>query len=290
MKSMKKGLIILMFLGGLISCDPRSPETMDRVQSPAEVSDYDVVEPTVQFEKNGLVLSEAPSSFNYPDARISIETPDLSKNLNPGNVNFKFKVDNFELGTQTPGAEHRKCANSEEGQHIHYILNNEPYTAHYEPAVAKQLPEGKHLLLAFLSRSYHESIKTNSAYLLEQINVGNAAHIPDYNLKGQHLFYSRPKGDYEGEDIEHLLVDFYLVNTSISEKGNKVRLVIDGNTEFLLTRWVPYKVTGLSPGEHTFRIQLIDNAGLLVPGPFNDSGDRKITLKANGEAHHHHHH
>jgi hypothetical protein len=267
-----------------VSCRPGEPETQDTVKSPAETATDDVA-PFFDVTQQGIRVYEVTESFDFPNASISLDEPNLSQNLKSGKNTFLFDVDNFELGAQTPDAMHRECANSEQGQHIHWILNNAPYTAHYEPRVEKDMENGKHLLLAFLSRSYHESIKRNNAYLLKQINVGPTQPGGDFNLNEPHLFYSRPKGEYVGDDITPLLVDFYLVNTNLSEGGNKVRLIING-TDFLLTKWAPYKVEGLPPGEHTFRIQLIDNAGMPVAGPFNDSGDRKITLKA-GEGHQH---
>jgi hypothetical protein len=286
---MKKFNLILPFAIAffVVSCDNSNrPETLDTVESPAETANSDEVDAFFRSEQNGIILTEAPSSPAFNDARLSLEEPQNLDALNPGKNRFVFGVSGFELGAQTPGAEHRECANSEQGQHIHWILNNEPYTAHYEPTIEKELQPGKHLLLAFLSRSYHESLKHNSAYLVKQLNVGKTPKGNDFDLNAPMLFYSRPKGEYKGNDIEKLLVDFYPVNVNLSPNGNKVRLIIDG-TEFLLTKWAPYRVEGLTPGQHTFRIQLVDNAGLPIAGPFNDSGDRVITLTA-GEDHAHH--
>ncbi|HET6245350.1 MAG: hypothetical protein H0V01_12540 [Bacteroidetes bacterium] len=277
---MKRFYFLGAFAAMLIlnSCTNNEPETLDTVKSPAETANQEIVEPYFRTEKDGIILTEAPDSPLFPNAKLSLKNPDLSKNLTQGKNTFGFEVKNFELGSPTPGEEHRECAVSKQGQHIHWILNNAPYTAHYEPTIEKELQPGKHLLLAFLSRSYHESIKNNTAYLLKQINVGATKDQQDYNLNGQHLFYSRPKGEYIGADTEKLLLDFYLVNTNISESGNKVSLTINGTT-FLLTKWLPYQIQGLPMGENTVRIQLVDNAGLPVAGPFNDSGDRKIILK-----------
>ncbi|MDQ3191093.1 MAG: hypothetical protein M3Q58_05815 [Bacteroidota bacterium] len=274
------GAVVAMFL--LNSCDQGGPETLDTAESPAETANEEVVEPYFKEERNGIILTEASDSPSFHDAALSLEKPDLSKNLNAGKNTFTFNVKNFELGSSTPGEEHRPCAVSEKGQHIHWILNNTPYTAHYEPVIEKELEPGKHLLLAFLSRSYHESIKNNTAYILKQLNVGENKDQEDYNLNAPHLFYSRPKGEYEGEDTKKLLVDFYLVNTNLSENGNRIQLTVN-ETSFILTKWVPYQLEGLPMGENTVRIQLVDKAGMPVAGPFNDSGDRKIILKPSAD-------
>lgn len=231
----------------------------------------------VAMEKNGIKISELSGSPEFPDARLTLGEPGDLSNFTPGKHNFVFNVENYELGSMTHAEVADHTANSHQGQHIHWILNNEPYTAHYESTIEKELQTGKHLLLAFLSRSYHESLKHKEAYILHQVTVGQTDQ-PDFNMNDPHLFYSRPKGEYTAEEMQNLLLDFYLVNTELSQDGKKVRVWIDG-TEFILTQWKPYLVQGLQPGDHIFRIQLIDENNNPVPGPFNDSGDRKITLK-----------
>jgi len=73
------------------------------------------------------------------------------------------------------------------------------------------------------------------------------------------------------------MLDFYLVNTELSPEGNKVRATING-TEFMLDRWMPYIMEGLPMGENTVKLELVDNNGNVLPGPFN-SVERTFTLK-----------
>ena len=53
------------------------------------------------------------------------------------------------------------------------------------------------VILAFLSRSYHESVKNPNAFFLTQIGEGEKI-----DLTKEFLFYSRPKGVYKGKDSE----------------------------------------------------------------------------------------
>ncbi|MGI8892535.1 MAG: hypothetical protein ACR2GN_03645, partial [Bacteroidia bacterium] len=224
----------------LYSCGNEASRNND-AQNEAEV---EVGQPEMTaMEKNGIKISEATGSPAFPDSRLGLEKPGDLTNLKTGKNTFVFNVENYKLGsmTESPMADH--TANSHQGQHIHWILNNEPYTAHYESTIEKELQTGKHLLLAFLSRSYHESLKHNTAYVLNQLNVGQSDQV-DFNLSDPHLFYSRPKGDYTAEEMQNLLLDFYLVNTDLSQNGMKVKVSIDG-TEFILTQWKPYLVQGL---------------------------------------------
>ena len=107
--------------------------------------------------------------------------------------------------------------------------------------------------------------------------MGRPAESPDFDLSAPHMFYSRPKGEYVGKDTEQVMLDFYLVNTTLSPTGNKVRATING-TEFMLDRWLPYIIQGLPMGENTIQLELVDNSGNVLPGPYN-SVTRTFTLK-----------
>lgn len=185
---------------------------------------------------------------------------------------FSFNIENYELGVQTQKQFEYKLANSDKGQHIHFIINNGPYSAKYSDEFVQKLNKGNNVILAFLSRSYHESVKNSNAYYLDQIGDGNKI-----DLSGQLLFYSRPKGVYKGEATEKVLLDFYLVNTKISPQGNKVRATIQG-TEFIIDEWAPYYIEGLPKGEVSIKLELIDSKGNLIDSPFNPS-ERKVTLQ-----------
>lgn len=230
------------------------------------------------WEKDGLTVTAMPGSPEYPGAILTIDGLENGANLPSGTYAFDFAAANYGLGEQTSDAATKGIANSAQGQHIHLILNNGPYSAHYEAGFEKELEDGHHVMLAFLSRSYHESVKSAGAAVIKQFTVGGA-EAQEVDLSAPHLFYSRPKGTYKGGDIGKLMLDFFLVNTEISEAGNKVRATING-TEFTFSEWVPYVIEGLSPGEVTIRLELIDAEGNPVPGPYNDV-TRTVTLEAN---------
>ncbi|MEQ8471438.1 MAG: hypothetical protein RIC35_09640 [Marinoscillum sp.] len=231
---------------------------------------------STEVETKKYQVYKAPASKDYPDAALSMSAPSGGE-IVAGETTFTFRVDNYELGVQTPDAAGRGIANSGKGQHIHFILNNDPYSAHYEPEFKKELTEGKHIVLAFLSRSYHESVKNGNAFILKELTVGTPDSTESFDSTAQHLFYSRPKGTYSGADTEKLMLDFFLYNTSISPNGNKVRATINGE-EHMITEWAPYYIEGLGKGEVTVQLELIDAAGNVIPGPFN-TVTRKVTLE-----------
>lgn len=271
----------------LASCGNEAADTHDAGDKDSMHADHpmDKMDPSkweTVGEKNGIRVSYFPPSPDFPDAKLTqlepMRDPNAKKNISPGKVLFRYNVENFKLSEQTQSGHADHCANSAQGQHIHHILNGLPYTAHYTDTFSKDLDQGNYLSLSFLSRSYHESIKHKGAYQLTQFVVGmDGWKSTPYDTDGELLFYSRPKGEYAGKDTKIILLDFYLVNTDLSETGNKVRATINGN-EFMLTRWVPYAVTGLPMGENTFKLELVDKDGKAIPGLYNVS-ERKITLK-----------
>ena len=224
------------------------------------------------FNQQKVYLKKIEGSPAYEDSSLQIK--EIVKSGEK--YNFSFDINNYELGIQTNKEFDYDLANSAKGQHIHFILNNGPYSAHYDQNFDYELPDGNNVVLAFLSRSYHESVKNSDAYVLTQIGDSNKI-----NLESEFLFYSRPKGTYEGLDTEKLLLDFYLVNTKLSATGNKVKLTIKQGTfthQFLIDSWDAYYIEGLDKGDVTIKLELIDNEGNLIETPFNPS-ERVVTLK-----------
>ena len=210
--------------------------------------------------KTQITITKVDGSAPYSNSSISLN----NLKIDDDNFTFSFDVINYELGIQSLKDFDYTLANSNKGQHIHFIVNNGPYSAHYQQNITKKLDKGNNVILAFLSRSYHESVKNPNAFILTQ--TGN----DKINLNNEFLFYSRPKGTYKGVDTEKLLLDFYLVNTNISPDGNKVRATIQ-DTEFIIDEWAPYYIEGLPKGEITVKLELIDSNGNLIDTPFNPS-------------------
>jgi hypothetical protein len=230
------------------------------------------------MESNGIRLTPFGDSPKFPEAQMQMRAPIAGATLPSGDVAFDYQITNFQLTKMSGGPHMAEMANSMKGQHIHNIVDNEPYTAHYDTKFSKPIPDGQHVVLSFLSRSYHESLKHRGAYDLRVINVGNtpAPATPIINTKAPNLFYSRPKDTYSGADAKRIMLDFYLVNTTLEPGGNRVRATVNG-TEFMLDRWMPYMMEGLPAGENTVKLELVDASGTMIPGPYN-SVTRKFTV------------
>ena len=277
---MKRPILLLFqvfLVSGIlwIGCQPNSSTTSDDGTEDVPVVKEQEDQPIV-LSQEGITLTEVVST-EFEGARLQLNATLQAATPAGGTVDFDFQVDNYELGGQTEDAPTKSCANSAKGQHIHLILNNEPYSAFYESVFSKELTHGNYMGLAFLSRSYHESIKTDEAYELFSFSIGEVEEAAAFDLSGVHMFYSRPKGSYVGDDIKKVLLDFYLVNADLSATGYKVKATING-TEFLLEKWVPYAMEGLPAGELTVELALLDATGQLVASPFNPVR-RAVTLE-----------
>lgn len=261
---MKINIFIISALLIFISCESkRNNDSTDTIIS------------TV-IEKGGVKISEV-YSLSFSTAKLKVNSPERNQpTLDTNVVEFSFDISNYDLGEQTADLDEKLCANSPEGQHIHLILNNNPYTAHYESEFTKELETGDYVALAFLSRSYHESLKNKSAYKLWEFSVGKEFEST-IDIQDPHLFYSRPKGIYKGDDAKRILLDFYLVNVDLTPDGYKIKAEVNGNS-FILNKWVPYIVEGLPMGENTIKLSLLDGEGHLVKSPYNPV-ERTITLE-----------
>ena len=206
---------------------------------------------------NSIELNELKGSVNFVNSKLTLKEYILDST----SYKFTFEVENYKLGNQTEKTLVPNLANSDKGQHIHFITNNGPYSAHYESKFEKYIEEKNSIMLAFLSRSYHESVKNKNAYVLMQTGE-------KYNLDNEYIFYSRPKGNYSGNNAEKILLDFYLVNTEISKEGNRVRVTIN-DQEFMIYKWVPYYIEGLQKGEATIKLELLNNNNKLVETEYN---------------------
>jgi hypothetical protein len=181
------------------------------------------------------------------------------------------------------------------GQHVHVILDDEPYLAVYDvskPVQVEVKSTGTHVVRAFPSAGpadakgakWHESRKNAGAFAWVRFHVKEkGGPLADFDGKRPLLTYSRPKGEYklDGQDkaLEFpLLVDFYLSNVALEPRGYRVRMTFDGGKPEVYSEWKPQVVPGeVGVGDHTVLLELIDRDDNVVEGPFNRT-ERKIKV------------
>jgi len=221
-----------------------------------------------QSEEMAYSLSPFSASTAYPNA--------IMESMSFANGQFDFTMSNYELGIQTPDADSKMCANSDKGQHIHLIVDTQPYAAKYEASFPYEIADGEHYLLAFLSRSYHESIKNGSADMAQKVTIENNTITSREDVEAPMLFYSRPKGTYVGKaNTDKVMLDFFLKNVDLGDEY-MVKAQINDEVHMIDT-WQPYYIEGLPMGENLITLTLVDKEGNKVDTPLNPVS-RKFTL------------
>lgn len=225
-------------------------------------------------------------SPEFPDAALSLRTARVAEiSKDSAKIAFEFDVKNYNLKNQTSDADSKQCSNSDKGQHIHFILDNKPYTALYEPKHEVTLAKNtEHYLMCFLSRSYHESIKSKGAAFVFHFKIdANGKMEKLAEPKTPMLFYSRPKGDYLGKDTGNLLLDFYVWNATLGA-DYKVKANIQNesngqNKEVVIDNWQAQFIEHLGSGKASVSLSLIGQDGKAVEGPMTNAS-RNIQLAA----------
>ncbi len=199
------------------------------------------------------------------------------------------------------------------GNHIHVILDNQPYEAYYnlgQPFELRNVADGEHTLRVFPSRPWHESYKNGGAFQMVKFTVkkgGADANRPATTNSGQPmsntnaapegkdmqtstagpidftkplLTYSRPKGEYKGTEADTIMIDFWLSNARLAFEGGeyRVRYSVDGGEARYIEKWWPIWLSGLTAGTHSIRLELIDKDGNLVDNGGYNSTTREITV------------
>lgn len=267
-RSLTTLLLLLAACGG---SEPEPTDATDVVQpepEPEPVADTTPPEPPPPAPPPVTVTPGQNEPLpEGPAASVKILAPRNDQVIKRGPVKVRLQVKNWNTAANGP--------------HIHVILDNEEYRRiddPRQPIDLGELPEGEHWLRVFPSRATHESVKTEGAFAWARFFVGaRPAEVTPVPSPNPTLTYSRPKGRYEGDAANRVLLDFYLTDVELSPTGHKVHYWIDGANEGDITAWVPHWIEHLSEGTHRITIELRDASGAPVPGPFNRT-EREITI------------
>jgi hypothetical protein len=167
-----------------------------------------------------------------------------------------------------------------DGNHIHLILDNEPYMAvrdvskpvELRALVQKELghdlAEGSHVLRAFPGRGHHESVKDAGAFDTRVFHFKKKTPDFKYDAKAPLLTFSRPKGCVDlGARV---LLDFFVSNAKLAAAEDRVHYSVDSLSGDIVG-WTPHYIENLPEGDHHLQLTLQDANGAPVPGQFNET-------------------
>lgn len=223
----------------------------------------------------------------------------------------------LELSGDLKGYQPMKDMTTGMGNHIHVILDNQPYEAYYnlgQEFELRNVADGEHTLRFFPSRPWHESYKNAEAFQMVKFTVkgggadaskpattnanqpmsnanANASATPEgkdmpgstagaIDARKPLLTYSRPKGEYKGADADAIMIDFWLSNAKLTGDGGeyRVRYSIDGGAAQMIEKWNPIWLTGWTNGKHAVKLELVGKDGNLVDNGGYNSTTREITI------------
>ncbi len=121
------------------------------------------------------------------DAKPTLKVISPANNATINGSTVEVKLD---LSGDLKGYMPHKDPATGKGNHIHVILDNQPYEAYYElnqPFELRNVAEGKHTLRLFPSRPWHESFKNADAFKMVTFTVkgGGDATKPTTTNKGE---------------------------------------------------------------------------------------------------------
>jgi len=244
-------------------------------------SQADKINKDKSSESHEVAIYTVERSPQIPFARANITFPGQDELLEDDDVFVVIEVDNFQLGAQTDTLRAKELSNSPKGQHVHLIVDNKPYIAVYdqgEPVNVGKLGPGTHTVVAFPSRSYHESVKSPTAFDIKNFDIVSPGGGNVIKRNNPSIIYSRPKGMYKGVDAKEIMLDFYLNDVELSPGGNFARYTISKNNSSAdsddvytidIHEWKPSFIRNLSSGVYTITLELLDSNGNLIPGAWN---------------------
>jgi len=261
-----------------------------------------------EVERPQKIQDMTASRGNQDKAAPILKFIEPTQGATVGSSTVKVKL---ELGGELMGYKPMKDPQTGMGNHIHIILDNQPYEAYYnldQEFELKNVADGEHTLRVFPSRPWHESYKNAGAFQMVKFTVknggadttkpattnsnqkmsnANTSAAPEgkemkesmagaVDMSKPLLTYSRPKGDYKGADAEAIMIDFWLMNAKLVGDGGeyRVRYSVDGGESKFIDKWQLIWLTGWADGKHDVKLELVDKSGNLV-----DNGGYNLTTR-----------
>jgi len=307
--SLALGVFALLF----VSCSAENPENASTTATSTVTPPATQMLTVVPRPQKIIALMKARGEQDEAKPVLKVVSPGKDAVINGSTVEVKLN-----LSGDLKGYMPHKDPATGKGNHIHVILDNQPYEAYYEldqPFELRNVVAGKHTLRVFPSRPWHESYKNEGAFQMVAFTVkgGGDASKPTTTNSGQTmannnssanpaasregkdvssstagevdpakplLTYSRPKGEYKGEDADPIMIDFWLSNAKLKGEGGEysVRYIIDDDDARSIDRWEPIWLSGWISGKHTVRLELLDKDGKPVENGGYNTTSREITV------------
>jgi len=248
---------------------------------------------------------KARGETEQAEPELNVESPKDGEVIESSTVKVKVKI-----GGDLKGYKMGK-ADDGTGNHVHVILDNQPYAAHYmwdEGFELRNVTDGEHTLRMFPSRPWHQSYKNEKAFKVIKFTVKNGkadetkpttdgdgkkmadavegadvkeSSAGEVDLTKPLLTYSRPKGIYKGDDAKAIMIDFWLSNAKLKGDGGEymVHYTINGGPMKMIMKWEPQWISGWKKGKNSVKLWLVDGDGKAVENGGYNTTEREITIE-----------
>jgi hypothetical protein len=329
----------LVFAAALAGCssdmNANTGENANASASPAS-SPTPAAQALAEVERPQKVKDMMAARGDEDSAKPTLKIVEPKEGAALSGTTVKLKLD---LSGDLKGYKPHKDPATNMGNHIHVILDNQPYEAYYsldQPFELRNVTEGQHTIRVFPSRPWHESYKNDGAFQLVTFTVkgggdsskptttnagekmadnANAKAVAPVKPQSQSnsnkpaadstpaatpegkdyaqpstagqvdrakplLTYSRPKGEYKGDDTNAIMIDFWLSNAKLKGEGGdfRVRYTVDSGEAKYIDKWEPIWLTGWAAGKHTVKLELVDKDGNAVENGGYNTTTREFTV------------
>jgi hypothetical protein len=250
-------LLTLVLLTACANNTDNSHTTATRVVQPPPVQKLQLVKEPSRISALRLARGEQDQATPV----LKILSPIAGSTVNGPTIQVRL-----ELSGDLKGYKPQHDPATGTGNHIHVILDDNPYEAYYDlsvPFELKNVSPGPHVLRVFASRPWHESYKNDGSFQVVVFNVAgedkSVAGATQIDLTKPLLTYSRPKGEYKGAEADPIMLDFWLTNAKLRGEGGeyRVRYIIDDDEPGYIDKWEPIWLSGWLKGKHTVRLELL---------------------------------
>lgn len=316
---MQNRLLALLFTGIFMSACGSTPTNAPANVGAGNTGTATAPQSLTVVERPQSVKDKMAARGEQDEAKptLKIEEPKADSTITSSTVKVKLA-----LSGDLKGYKPMMDEATHTGNHIHVILDNQPYEAYYnldQEFELRNVTDGEHTLRVFPSRPWHESFKNEGAFQMVKFTVkngggnankptttnagntmanaanSNANAAPKPTPEGKEmqsstagavdpkkplLTYSRPKGEYKGEDTSAVMIDFWLENAKLTGDGGeyRVRYIVDGGEAKYIDKWDPIWLAGFVAGKHQIKLELVDKDGNVVDNGGYNSTTREITI------------
>ncbi len=133
------------------------------------------------------------------------------------------------------------------------------------------LEEGEHVLSAHVCLPNRQSVKVPGGISVHRFWIGKKSQ-GKYESTKPMIVLGGPFGHYSGGEADEILIDYYLLNAELGEKGHSVRMTLKGpglpeeGTERFTREWRPWNIVSPHNGEYSLKVELLDPDGNSPPG------------------------